>query len=444
MRVETGLFPFMARPSLWPPLVVITTGWIATFWFVGLYHKSSGRSRFEEFWLLVKAISVGTVVLFFFIFLDDAAAGNLSSRSRALIILYWAVMVLLLGGGRAGFRTLQFKLLSSGIGCAKTIIIGSAHNLEKALELARNVRRFPMLGYTIVGFVSTERAPVNGALHDMVQLGSVADLPNIIYEHAIDEILVALDTTDHEHLLEVIDVVETTGVGLKIVPDLYDIVSGQARTTQLYGIPLIDINPELQKPWEEHTKRVIDILASSLILLFGLPLWSALALLIKISSHGPVFFLQERVGREGKHFFIHKFRSMTIDAERHSGAVWAQKNDARVTWLGRILRKTHLDEVPQFWNVLKGEMSVVGPRPERPVFVEELSVKLPQYKRRLRVRPGITGWYQVMTDKYDETIDDVKERLRYDLFYIENMSFQMDLKIMLRTAYVMVRGSGQA
>jgi len=230
-------------------------------------------------------------------------------------------------------------------------------------------------------------------------------------------------------------------IKIKIVPDLYEILSGQARTSQIYGMPLIDIMPELMPEWERKLKRLLDIVVSIVILLLSLPIALLTAIAIKLDSEGPVFFTQERMGMNGKIFKMIKFRSMRKDAEKLTGPVWSQKNDSRVTRVGKLIRKLRIDEIPQFINVLKGDMSVVGPRPERPYFVEKLSQEIPYYKRRLKVRPGITGWAQVK-HKYDESIEDVKIKLRYDLFYIENMSLRMDLKILFRTIFVVLFGKG--
>jgi exopolysaccharide biosynthesis polyprenyl glycosylphosphotransferase len=228
---------------------------------------------------------------------------------------------------------------------------------------------------------------------------------------------------------------------MKIVPDLYDIISGQARTNQIYGFPLIEIMPELMPPWERAVKRTIDIAFSLLVLVAGLPVWMLIALLIKLDSKGPVFYAQDRVGKDGSQFKMIKFRSMLHDAEKHSGPVWANKQDPRVTRTGKILRRLRLDEIPQFINVLDGDMSLVGPRPERQYFVEQFTKEIPLYSRRLKVRPGITGWAQVK-HKYDETIDDVRKKVEYDLFYIENMSLRMDFKILLNTISVVLLGKG--
>ena len=230
-------------------------------------------------------------------------------------------------------------------------------------------------------------------------------------------------------------------MGLKIVPDLYEILSGQARTSQIYGMPLIDIMPELMPEWEKKLKRLLDVIASFIILIITLPVIIIAAIAIKLESKGPIFFKQERSGMNGAKFRIIKFRSMYEDAEKHTGPIWSSKDDPRVTRVGKIIRRVRIDELPQMINVLKGEMSLVGPRPERPFFVEKLAQEIPYYKRRLKVRPGITGWAQVK-HKYDESVEDVKIKLRYDLFYIENMSLRMDFKIIVRTIFVVLFGQG--
>jgi exopolysaccharide biosynthesis polyprenyl glycosylphosphotransferase len=266
------------------------------------------------------------------------------------------------------------------------------------------------------------------------------DLARIIPKREIQDIVVALDSTDHDRLLDIVARCGDFNVGLKIVPDLYDIISGMAKTNQIYGFPLIEISPQLLKPWEEATKRFIDGAVSATVLVAGLPLWLIIALAIKVDSPGPVFYRQERVGKDGDRFRILKFRSMHRHAER-GGPKWAHRRDPRVTRVGKVLRKLHLDEVPQMLNVLRGHMSLIGPRPERPVFVEQLSKEIPMYPRRLKVRPGITGWAQVK-HKYDESIDDVRKKVQYDLFYIENISLRMDLKILFRTVSHMLLGKG--
>jgi exopolysaccharide biosynthesis polyprenyl glycosylphosphotransferase len=274
-------------------------------------------------------------------------------------------------------------------------------------------------------------------------LGPYESLERVIAEHDVRELLVALDSRDHATLMDVIAKASYSRVGIKIMPDMYDIVSGQARVTQLRGVPLIDVSPRLLPAWEDRAKRLLDLVVSSLVLVIGLPIWLLISIIIKVGSRGPIMYSQDRVGRDRIPFRIFKFRTMVFDAEKE-GPAWAQRNDPRVTNFGRFLRRTHLDEFPQFWNVLIGEMSIVGPRPERPFFVEQIEREIPYYHRRFCVRPGITGWYQMKVDRYDANLADVEERLRYDFYYIENMSLRMDLRILFGTAYTMIRGRGQA
>jgi exopolysaccharide biosynthesis polyprenyl glycosylphosphotransferase len=272
-------------------------------------------------------------------------------------------------------------------------------------------------------------------------VGTVDNIVEIVNQVNSKEVIIALEKEDHELLVDVISKLDHKEVGLKIVPDLYEILSGQARTSQIYGMPLIDIMPELMPEWEKKLKRLLDVIASFLILLITLPVNLISSIAIKLNSKGPVFFKQDRSGMNGNVFKMLKFRSMFVDAEKHTGPVWSPKDDPRITAVGRVIRKLRIDEIPQMVNVLKGEMSIVGPRPERPFFVDKLSEEIPYYKRRLKVRPGITGWAQVK-HKYDESVEDVKIKLRYDLFYIENMSLRMDFKIIFRTIFVVLFGKG--
>jgi len=240
----------------------------------------------------------------------------------------------------------------------------------------------------------------------------------------------------------VIDQVDVPDVSVKILPDFYQMIIGLNRTNQIFGLPLIDVVPDPMPSWERGTKRLFDISLSLLILIVLSPLMLLVALLVKLTSKGPAIFAQERVGRYGKPYVMYKFRTMISDAEKHTGPVWATENDPRITPLGRFMRKTRLDELPQLFNVLKGEMSFVGPRPERAHFVDQFKKEIPLYSRRLRVRPGITGWAQVKW-KYDANLEDVKEKTKYDLFYVENMSLRMDLKILLNTLITVFTGKGQ-
>jgi exopolysaccharide biosynthesis polyprenyl glycosylphosphotransferase len=437
LRIESGLFDLFIMPEFIIPMLVVYFYWVIIFTFVGMYQKWFASSRFDEISTLFKASFVGIFILFFLIFLDDYREGFASS-SRILIFIYWGLFLFFVGTGRVLIRSFQRNLLIKGYGRKNVLVVGFN---EKAFEVHEQLVIHKALGLDVIGYVAVKEANLGKSHNGIEVIGEVKSISELIDTYNINEIIIALDKEDHDILVEIIAKAELKQVGLKIVPDLYEILSGQARTAQIYGIPLIDIMPELMPEWEKKLKRILDIIVSIIILIITFPICLITALAIKLESKGPIFFSQERCGMNGDEFKMVKFRSMTADAEKTTGPVWSQKNDPRITKVGKFIRKVRIDELPQFYNVLKGEMSIVGPRPERPFFVEKLSEDIPYYKRRLKVRPGITGWAQVK-HKYDETIEDVKIKLRYDLFYIENMSLRMDFKIIFRTVFVVLFGKG--
>lgn len=437
LRVKTGWFDMLIMPELFIPLLIIYFYWVVIFTFVGMYRTWFAASRFDEISTLFKASFVGIFILFFAIFLDDYVHG-VQAGTRILIFIYWGIFFVLVSAGRLFIRSFQRKLLINGVGRRNALIVGFN---EKGKEVHDQILEHRALGIDVKGYVALNNGYEKQSYKDTAVLGSIKQIANLIDESSSKEVILALDRDDHEMLIDIITKCEPKNVGMKIVPDLYDILSGQARTSQIYGIPLIDIMPQLMPEWEKRLKRILDVVVSLLILLISLPVTLIIAIAIKLDSKGPIFFKQERCGLNNKIFKIIKFRSMVHDAEKMTGPVWSQKDDPRITRVGKIIRKLRIDEIPQMINVLKGEMSLVGPRPERPFFVEKLSEQIPYYKRRLKVRPGITGWAQVK-HKYDESIEDVKIKLRYDLFYIENMSLRMDFKILFRTIFVVVFAKG--
>jgi exopolysaccharide biosynthesis polyprenyl glycosylphosphotransferase len=437
LRVKSGFFELSITPEFLIPMFVSYIYWVVIFTFVGMYRTWFAASRFDELSTLFKASFFGVFILFFLIFLDDYLH-SVPSASRVIIFFYWFLFFILTGTGRVVIRSIQRNLLIRGYGRRNTLIIGYD---KKANEVHDQILQHSAIGLDIKGYVAAKNNYPDTSYKNVKIIGEVKDLESLIDQYGVKELIIALERENNDILIEIISKADHRNVGLKIVPDLYDILSGQARTSQIYGIPLIDIMPQLMPEWEKKLKRIIDVFVSLIILVITSPIVLATAIAIKFDSPGDILFKQERCGLNGKVFKIYKFRSMRSDAEKTSGPVWSQKGDPRITRVGKFIRKVRIDEIPQFINVLKGEMSIVGPRPERPYFVEKLSEQIPYYQRRLKVRPGITGWAQVK-HKYDETIEDVKTKLRYDLFYIENMSLRMDFKILFRTVFVVLFGKG--
>ena len=418
--------------------LIIFCYWFFLFFFFGLYRSWYAQSRFDEFVAIFKTVSIGALIGFVLTMDIRIDLSTTPSFSRILFVVYWVLLIFFISTGRIILRTTQRKLLEAGVGRRKTLIVGWS---EKARELFDTVNEHKALGYDIVGFVGLEKRSANLSYKNCSVIGTVKELPKIVKEQNIEEILIALKESSPKKVIDVISQCDGLSVNLKVLPDLYDIVMGYGRTDQLYGLPLIEIMPQMMRPWERKIKRIIDVCVSLFVLIGFLPLWILIAILIKLESRGPILFKQKRVGQDSKIFTIYKFRSMMHRAERETGPVWAGKNDPRVTRIGRIIRKLRIDEFPQFINILYNDMSLVGPRPERPYFVDRLKRHIPLYTRRLRVQPGITGWAQIKGG-YDDTIENVKKKLEFDLFYLENMSLRMDFKIILNTIYIMIAGRG--
>lgn len=441
LRLRSTAHLFVEREFVFLLVIslIIYLFWLLLFLFTGLYQTWYTKSRFDELIGVFKTVSLGIFIIFLVTFEPEKDLATKPTLGRMLIISYWGLMIVCVGAGRMFLHTIQRKLLENGIGQRNTIIIGWH---QKARELADKVIKYPALGYRLVGFVSLDKKDQEGEYNDIPLLGHMKKLAAIVERYEVEEVILSLGKVSNRRVIQIISACEELPVLIKIEPDLYNIVLGQARTNQIYGFPLIEIHPELMPPWEKKVKRLIDILFSLFGLILLSPILILFAVLIKIDSRGPVFFKQKRMGKNGRIFTVYKFRSMIQDAERYTGPVWAGKTDPRITRVGRFIRKVRIDEFPQLINVLNGDMSLVGPRPERPYFVDKLKRKYPLYTRRLKVQPGVTGWAQVK-GKYDTTVEEVKEKLDYDLYYIDNISLRLDFLIMFYTIYVMLRFKGQ-
>ncbi len=438
-------------------IIGLSLFWIVIFLFFGMYRERYASSRFDELVSLAKVVTVGVLVLVFGIFINTLQAG----ASASIIFFYWASVLGLAAVGRILVRSAQKALILRGYGTHKALVVGWSDQVER---LYKDVARYPAAGLQIVGairlgqkgeaqvsaVVEQEAYPLSGGdgaevlapEARAVDVHAIDALPRLIDDLEVQDVLIALGSEDHKELAEVLRLCDGKAVSLKLVPDFYLVIGGMARTEHIYGLPLIEVLPVPMPAWEQSTKRLIDLFASFAVLVVGLPLWLVVGLLVRLTSPGPAIYRQQRVGKQGRVFTMYKFRTMRQDAEAHTGPVWATEDDPRYTKIGRWLRKTRLDEIPQLWNVLKSDMSLVGPRPERPFFVEKLAKEIPLYNRRHRIKPGITGWAQVMW-RYDTSLEDVQQKVKYDLFYIENMSLRMDFKILFRTIRTALMGSGQ-
>ena len=416
--------------------------WICMFWLAGLYRNWFVRSPFTEVFTVIRAIALGSLFVFLAILFTSANFHGF----RLKIILYAIILCILVSISRIIIRVFQRALRRKGIIKVETILMG---NPDKIADLYITMTQNPSWGYRAQGVILSHETDLINWQKRIVPsttlpiLGYSNQAQQILSKESPSDVIVMMEQTDHRWLLDIVMQCRELGISVKIQPDLYEIFTGQARLLAIHGMPLIDINPELLKTWERVVKRIFDIAFSAIVLLLGLPFLLITAILVKLDSKGPIFFSQIRVGKNGQIFTMYKFRSMITDAEAE-GPRWASVNDPRVTRLGRFLRKSHLDEIPQFWNVLKGEMSLVGPRPERPFFVEKFKKDVPYYLRRLVIRPGLTGWNQVHYRDYEETLEEITNRLKHDFYYIENMSLQLDVEIIIRTVIRVFRGQGQA
>lgn len=435
-RFHSGLFipaePIPLELYFRSPALLLLAGlWLALFALAGLYEIPWDASRIDYGFSILKAVSVGTITVFL-VTLDPASTtiqGRVTTLFYGISVAFFAILVRML--------VVSFERKHEILGYRRrgTLVVGTS---ESARNLLTDIKQNAGLKYNVVGFIDRDRQ--KGEFLNLPVLGTADDIPAVVRKYNIEEILISSTYDSREEILDIVTQCNGIVQSVKAVPESVDFLTG-FRTEEIVGHPLIRLYPTNMKHWQWIVKRTIDIVVSMIILVPFLPVWVLIGVVLKIDSAGPIFFIQERVGKKGKIFRLYKFRSMVLDAEKETGPVWASPGDQRITRLGRTLRRLRIDEVPQFINVLKGEMSLVGPRPERPFFVNKLNREVKFYSRRLLVRPGITGWAQVK-HRYDTSLEDVKEKIKYDLYYLENMSLMLDFKILLRTIIVALSGKG--
>jgi exopolysaccharide biosynthesis polyprenyl glycosylphosphotransferase len=451
LRYKSGLFPEAHDPDLvlssyMPPLIILCCGWIVMFFLTGLYRDWYKESRLDEFFVVSRTVLIGILALFLITgapqMIEFAKTGDprvFFTRTKfATLFTYGGCMLFFATLNRFTMHTIVAWLFTKGIAISKVLIVGAN---ESAAELARQMGRFPQLGYEVAGFVDDDGRKKGTEVDGRPVFGTYSDIPQTLKRERISGIVISHVSASANEILKIIDYSGESHVTIYMVPSLMDVISGHLKTHQLFGVPLMILLQDHMPAWEAQIKRLLDIAVASLVLALGAPIWIAIAVIIRANSPGAAIYKQRRIGQNGKPFTILKFRSMYSDSEKHTGPKWASEQDPRITPVGRFLRKTRLDEFPQFINVLKGEMSLVGPRPERAFFIEQLRKEIPWYARRIKMKPGITGWAQVK-HKYDQTLEDVKQKVLYDLYYFENMSLTLDLKILARTIIVVLTGKG--
>jgi exopolysaccharide biosynthesis polyprenyl glycosylphosphotransferase len=405
-------------------LVIFIGSLLLVFFLLRLYHLPRASSRVDEFYGIVVGATLGvllSVALSALLLKNSVFEVNLP---RVMILYAWLASLVLVTTGRWVLELLRDAMRSRGLAPDRVLLIGTG---ATARLILLNIKGSPFLGYHVVGVVKG-RGPVD-EVEGVPVIGHVDDLPRLMEAERVDEVIICLPNAPGEEILHLISLVQSERVSIKIVPDVYDLMTAGVTIDDLGGLPLLSIRDVALRGWKLSLKRAMDVVGSAIGLVLLSPLMMLVALLIKLDSKGPVLFVQERMGLDAKPFPILKFRSMRTDAEAN-GPGWTVEGDPRVTRLGRFIRRTSVDELPQFINVLLGDMSLVGPRPEQPAFVEQFRKRVPRYMERHLEKAGITGWAQVNGLRGDTSIE---ERTKYDLWYTENWSIWLDIKIVIRT-----------
>lgn len=405
-------------------LIPIWLLFLLNYKIVGLYKPLRGKSPWVDYYNIIKANSIAVLMLSALLFYFQE-----ESFSRMVIGIFWLIATFFLVASHMVIRNVLMMFRRRGKNLRYILIAGAG---ELGQELVRRIDLHPEMGFSVVGYLTTHRKKVGRRIGKYPIVGTVDQVASCVLEHGVDKLFITLPMKAQEKIEEILFHLGEEPVDVMVVPDLFKFMSLSGGVDNFDGFPVVHLTESPLYGWNRVFKRMTDIVISFIAIVLTSPLMLMIALLVKLESRGPIFYVQERVGLDQKVFRMCKFRSMRIDAETQSGPVWTKENDDRRTRLGTLLRKTSLDELPQFFNVFWGDMSMVGPRPERPVFVEDFKKSVPHYMLRLKMKAGITGWAQVNGWRGNTSLE---KRIEHDIYYIQHWSLFFDLKILIKTLW---------